>query len=130
VSNGIPLIGGDAAAEIDALGAVIDLDQHCQRMARAGFPGLGACHRLGHTSRLSSPVMMAPSTASVTASLAGSRATRPSAEHLLRAVADASGDLARGEVSRRRPRALSHAELRQYDTLERLVVFPADKVAE
>jgi hypothetical protein len=37
----------DAAAEIDAVGAVIDLDQHCQRMGGTGLPAHGLRHPFG-----------------------------------------------------------------------------------
>ena len=46
-----PVSGGDremdAAAEIDAVGAVIDLDQHRQRVAGAGLPAYGLGHLFG-----------------------------------------------------------------------------------
>jgi len=37
----------DAAPEIDAVGAVVDLDQHGQRMGSSGLPAHGLRHLFG-----------------------------------------------------------------------------------
>src|SRR6516165_4285506 len=66
----------DAAAEIDAVGAIVDLDQHCERVGDAGLLEHARAIRSA-TSRLISPEIRAPARPRAEASSAGLRATRP-----------------------------------------------------
>jgi hypothetical protein len=66
----------NAAVEIDAVGAVIDFDQHRESMAGAGFLARRTGNLLGRL-RLNSPDINTPSRPRLAAISAGSRATTP-----------------------------------------------------
>ena len=104
----------DAAAEIDAVGAVIDLDQHRQRMAGAGLGARGAGDRLGRLAAQFAGDQRAVETErrGDLGRVAGDEAA---AEHLLRSRqrGDAGGDLAAGKGLDHRQRAVSRGKRRR-----------------
>ena len=121
----------DAAAEIDAVGAVIDLDQHRERVAGASLLAHGLRHPFGrlaaHFARYQRAVE-----AEGGGELGRVAGDEAAAEHLLgaRQMGDAGGDLAGGEGLDHRQRTLAGGECREHDAFERLVVLAEDEVAE
>src|SRR6516165_4420106 len=121
----------DAAAEIDAVGAVINLDQHRQRMGGTGLLAYGLRHPLGrlaaHLARYQRAVE-----AEGRSELAWVTGDEAAAEHLLGIgqMGDAGGDLTGGEGLDHGQRALAGSQCSEHDSLEGLVVLTEDKVAE
>src|SRR5271167_1884883 len=121
----------DAAAEIDPVRPVIDIDQHCERMGRTGLPAHGLRHPLGglaaHFTRYQ-PAVEAEGGGKL-GRVAGDEAA---AKYPFGSgqMSDAAGDLPGGEGLDHRQRALPCSERVENDAFERLVVFAEDEVAE
>src|SRR5271169_2060224 len=121
----------DAAAEIDAVGAVIDFDQYRKRVAGTSFLAHGLRHLFGRLATQFAryqPAVEAEGGGELRR-VAGDEAA---AEYLLGAgkMGDAGGDLAGGEGFDDRQRTLTGRESRQHDAFERLIVLAEDEVAE
>jgi hypothetical protein len=88
----------DAAAEIDAVGAVVDLDQHREGMAGASLLAHGARHRVGGLAAHFAQYQRAVE-AERGGELGRVASDETAAEHFLgtRQMSDAGGDLAGGE---------------------------------
>src|SRR6266545_4859326 len=133
---GIGPLGGrdrqvDGTAEVDPVGAVVEIDQHRQRVAGAGVAPRRLRHRFrrlaGQLARRRGPLE-----ADAGEDLGEVAGPDAAAEDLLRARErhEAGGDLSAGERLDDRQRALTVRELRQNDALQRLIVLGQDEVAE
>ncbi len=114
--DSISLFGGDcemdAAAEIDAVGAVVDLDQHRERVASRRSPRALPRATASAVSRLISPEIESAVEAERRGDFGRVAGDETAAEHLLGSgqVGDAGGDLAGGEGLDHRERAIARGE--------------------
>src|SRR3989440_8438279 len=119
----------DGAAKLDAVGALVEIDQHGQRVGGAGVLPRRTRDGFG---RLACDLAGGGVEADGGADLAEVAGKDPAAEHLLgaRQVGEARSDLAAREHLDDRQRRLSPGQLREHHALERLVVLGQDEVAQ
>jgi len=119
----------DGAAEIDAVGAVVEVDQHGERMAGAGFLAHRARHLGGDLGV--SGALASPSRSRAVRIWPRSRATMPRRNTVSAPeMGGAGGDLAAGEILHHRQRSSDLLQRRQDHALEGLVVLRQDEVAD